>query len=63
MGSEEKSIKNSVDRLIFVFLSVLFQVGWIMVLVLKLNKYSTWISIFTSVLTLIIVIRLYHRIL
>lgn len=60
MSSEEKSMKNSVGRLAFVGISVILQVAWFAILVIRLNEYSTWISMFTSVLTLIIVIRLYN---
>lgn len=60
MCSEEKSAKNSVGRLIFVLLSVLFQVGWIVILILKLNRYSTWINLCTSILTLAVVLYLYN---
>lgn len=61
MRSDEKSMKNSVGRMIFVILSMTFQVGWILVLILKLNKYSAVISLLISVLTLILVIRLYNK--
>ena len=45
----------------FVALSVLLQVIWICVQAMKLNRYSTWISVATSVLTLVVVILLYGR--
>lgn len=61
LRSEEKSMKNSVGRLIFVFLSVLFQVGWLLFLVLKLNRYSTWIYLLTIILTLFLVLHLYNK--
>lgn len=61
MRSEEKSIKNSVGRLLFVAVAVLLQAGWILLLLVRLNRYSTYISLFTSLLTLIIVIRLYNK--
>lgn len=53
--------KNSIGRLVFVALSVLLQVIWICVQAMKLNRYSTWISVATSVLTLVVVILLYGR--
>ena len=60
MRTEEKTdVKNSVGRMIFVVLSVLFQAGWIMLLVLRLNKYSAWISLATSIAALFVVIRVY----
>lgn len=60
MRSEEKSIKNSVGRLLFVAIAVLFQAGWFILLAVRLNEYSTWISMFTSILTLILVLYLYN---
>lgn len=61
MGTEEKSIKNSVGRMGFVALSFLLQVVWFLVLILRLNEYSVVISFLTSILTLIVVIRLYNK--
>lgn len=60
MSSEEKSVKNSVGRLIFVLLSVLFQIGWLVFLVLKLNEYFAWIYLCTTILALFVVIYLYN---
>lgn len=62
MRTEQKTaVKNSIGRLVFVALSVLLQVIWICVQAMKLNRYSTWISVATSVLTLVVVILLYGR--
>ena len=62
MRAEQKTaVKNSIGRLVFVALSVLLQVIWICVQAMKLNRYSTWISVATSVLTLVVVILLYGR--
>lgn len=61
MRSEEKSIKNSVGRLLFVAVAVLLQAGWFLLLIFRLNRYSTFISLFISFLTLILVIRLYNK--
>ena len=60
MRSEEKSIKNSVGRMAFVGVSVLLQVAWLLILALRLNEYSVYISLATSILTLILVLRLYN---
>ena len=60
MRSEEKSIINSVGRMVFVGVSLVLQVAWLVILALKLNEYSVYISLFTSLLTLIIVLRLYN---
>lgn len=62
MRAEQKTaVKNSIGRLVFVALSVLLQVIWICVQAMKLNRYSTWISVATSVLTLVVVILFYGR--
>ena len=60
MRTEEKTaVKNSIGRMAFVLLSLLGQVGWMVFLVVKLNQYSTGISLFTSFLSLIVVLRIY----
>lgn len=60
MSSEEKSMKNSVGRMLFVGVSVLLQIGWLLLLVLRLNEYSVYISLFTSFATLFLVLYLYN---
>lgn len=60
MSSEEKSMKNSVGRMVFVGISVLLQVGWLLLLALRLNEYSVYISLFTSIVALVLVLRLYN---
>lgn len=60
MRSEEKSVKNSIGRLLVVAVSLLLQIGWILLLLYRLNAYSVYISLMTSMLTLIIVLRLYN---
>jgi cardiolipin synthase len=60
MRTEEKSkMKNSIGRLIFVALSVLLQIVWIVSMVVRLNKYSSIISLATSLVALIVVLRIY----
>lgn len=62
MTAEEKgSVKNSVGRLIFALLSILIQVGWIMLVFMKLNNYSTEISLLSSLLALIVVLNIYEK--
>lgn len=47
MRTEQKtSVKNSIGRLVFVGISVLLQVIWIINLFLWLNRYSAAISFF-----------------
>lgn len=62
MRSEEKrAVKNSISRLVFVGLSVLAQAIWLIELFIRLNEYSVWISLATSIIALIIVLRIYGR--
>lgn len=62
MRAEQKTdVKNSVGRLVFAGISVLIQIAWLLFLIIKLNRYSTWISIFTSVLALVMVLRIYGK--
>lgn len=53
------TVKNSVGRLIFVGLSFLFQLAWIVLLVMKLNRYSVYINLFSSLLALVVILRIY----
>ena len=58
---KKKGMGNAVARMVLVGLSVLFQVGWLLLLILRLNAYSAWISLLTSLLTVAVVLRLYSR--
>ncbi len=58
---EHKHSGNSIIRVVFVALSVLFQVSWLLLLAVKLNEYSAWISLFTSILSIAAVLRLYSK--
>ena len=60
MRSEErKRSGNSIMRAVFVALSLLLQVGWLLLLVLKLNEYSAAISLATGVVGALAVLKLY----
>ncbi|MDD5864250.1 MAG: cardiolipin synthase [Firmicutes bacterium] len=58
MRKEHKRKRNSISRLLFVGLAIVIQVAWLIVLAVKLNAYSTWISLFTTVLSILVVLRL-----
>lgn len=60
-AEEKKHNGNSIFRLAFVGLSLLLQIGWILLQVLALNEHSAWISLFSGILALLIVLRLYSR--
>ena len=62
MTNEAKTnVKNSVGRLVFVALVLLAQILWLLYLALKLTEYSTYISVASSILALIIVLYIYGR--
>ena len=48
--AKRKHSSNSILRMVFVGLSLLFQLGWMLLLILKLNEYSLWISLVTGIL-------------
>lgn len=62
MRTEQKSnIKSNIGRLLLVFLSLVLQVGWFVLLFVKLSEYSTYFTLFYSFLTFVIVIKIYGR--
>ena len=59
MRTEQKSnVKNSIRRLAFVAISVLIQLVWILEQFIRLNRYSTAISLISSLLALLLVLTL-----
>ena len=58
---EKRRSGNSIPRMVVVGISLLFQIAWLLILILKLNHYSAWISLFTSILALVVVLRLYSK--
>ena len=60
MRAEQKTdVKNSVGRMAFVILSVLIQAGWLLLIFLRLNRYSWLISMITTVAAMVVVLRIY----
>lgn len=55
----EERRNNSIGRMIFVVLSVLLQAAWLVLLALRLNRYSVGISLASTVLAIVVVLRLY----
>ncbi len=55
----KNAVKNSIGRMIFVALAVLIQAAWIVTLVMRLQEYSGWISLATSGIALLVVLRIY----
>ncbi len=52
---------NAILRIAFVAAALLFQVGWLVLLALVLNEYSAWISLGTSLLSAVLVLKLYSK--
>lgn len=62
MRSEVKgNVKNSIGRIAFAAIAVLLQIGWILVLMVKLYQYSSVISLLTSLLALVVALRIYGK--
>ena len=59
--NEKKPVGNAILRLVLVGIAFLFQVGWLLLLILTLNEHSAWISLLSSVLALVVVLRLYSK--
>ena len=58
MRSEVKgNVKNSIGRIAFAALAVLLQIGWILILMIKLYQYSSVISLLTSLFALVVALR------
>ena len=57
----KKKSGNSILRAAFVALSFLLQLGWILVQILELNNYSTYISGITNLLAVVAVLKLYSK--
>lgn len=55
----KKIRSNSILRIAFVALAVLLQAFWLLLQILKLNHYSVWISMATSILSAVVVLKLY----
>lgn len=55
---KRKTSGNSIARIVFVAISLLFQAGWILLRILWLNEYSEAVSAITSVLSVIVVLKL-----
>ncbi len=60
-GQKQKPGGNAILRMVFVAVALLFQVGWILLLILVLNEYSATISAVTGILSAIVVLKLYSK--
>ena len=58
---EQKPSGNAVLRAVFVAVSLLFQVGWLLLLLLVLKEYSAPISAAMNLLSAVVVLKLYSK--
>jgi len=58
---KRKRTRNSIVRAVVVAASLLLQIGWLLLMILELNNYSTYISLLTSVVASVAVLRLYSK--
>ncbi len=57
----KKRSKSSILRAAFVAASIFFQAGWLLIQILKLNEYFAWISLVTSLLSVLVALQLYSK--
>ena len=57
---KRKRSGNAILRACIVAVSILMQAGWLLTVILLLNEYSAWISLFTSLLSAVVVLKLYR---
>lgn len=60
-AERRKRRQNGIPRAIFVGISLLLQAGWILLMISRLNRYSTAISLITGVVGAVAVLQLYSR--
>ena len=58
---DQKNGGNAILRLVIVGVSLLFQIGWLLLQILLLNEYSAWISLLTTFLSAVVVLKLYSK--
>lgn len=55
-GNQKLHIGNSIPRFVFVGLSVLFQVGWLVLMVLVLHDHYPWVELVSRVLSVAVIL-------
>jgi len=58
---ERKHSGNSILRCVFVAVSLLFQVGWVLLKIYKYNDSYMWLSLVTGILAVVLVLQLYSK--
>ena len=57
----QKRTGNGILRACFVGISLLLQIGWLLLVILELNHYSTYISLLSGILAALVVLGLYSK--
>ena len=57
----KKRRTNSIVRIGLVGVSILIQIGWLLLTILELNTYHTWIALGTGILSALVVLKLYSH--
>lgn len=52
---------NAILRAVIVAVSFLFQAGWLLLVIVELNEYSAWLNLFTGILSVVVVLKLYSN--
>ncbi|MDD4849897.1 MAG: cardiolipin synthase [Gemmiger sp.] len=60
-GNSKENVKNSVGRMLFVGVSLILQVCWIAWLFIRLNEYSGYISLASSLLAFAVTLHIYGK--
>lgn len=58
MKGKKRNIGNSIPRFIFVGLSILFQLGWLVLTALTLNEHYAWVEIGTRLFSLLVILQM-----
>ena len=61
MKGTKKRRSNSIVRIGLVGISVLIQIGWLLLTILELNTYHTWIALGTGIFSALVVLKLYSH--
>ena len=62
MNSKVRNFRgNSILRLVLVGMSILFQLGWILLVILVLNEHYPWIELITRILSVLVILNLNSR--
>ena len=55
------NVRNGVRRMVFIVLSILLEVAFILLIVLRFNRHAEWIELGTRILALVLVLGIYSQ--